>query len=56
MPRELAFKLQPEYDKYIQRPSNSAGYDNGPRVFTSVNGFPFFDDAEARARAPVGSA
>lgn len=43
LPRELAFKLIPEFDKYIQRPASSAGHDHGPRIFTSVNGFPFFD-------------
>jgi hypothetical protein len=43
MPRELGFKLIPEFDKYIQRPASSAGHDHGPRIFTSVNGFPFFD-------------
>ena len=57
LPRELAFKLLPQYDKWIQRPASAHNSDNGPRIFTSLNGFPFFesgmkvDKARARARA-----
>jgi hypothetical protein len=44
MPRELAFKLTPEYDKYLSRSVQSAGLDHGPRIFTSLNLFPFFNN------------
>lgn len=47
-PRELAFKLIPEYDKMIQRPANTAGYDGAPRIFTTANGFPFFNAADGK--------
>jgi hypothetical protein len=40
MPRELAFSLTSDWDKYISRPDTSRGSDYGPRVFTSANGFP----------------
>lgn len=46
LPRELAFKLLPEYDQYIQRPSTTASQEGGPRVFTSANGFPFFENPD----------
>lgn len=48
LPRELAFKLLPEHDMWIQRPAATAGGDNGPRVFTSANGFPFFEDPDGK--------
>jgi hypothetical protein len=46
MPRELCFRLLPEYDKILSRAVPSAGHDHGPRVFTSFNAFPFVDLAK----------
>lgn len=40
MPRELGFALVDRWDKWLSRPDTARGSDYGPRIFTSVNGFP----------------